>query len=170
MVRNEYKLWTYVNYFLPSKRFLLTIHNLTHTQLKSLDTLTDKSVKHWAGLPRSATNVMLHSKEGLNIKSISQLYMEAHTVSHVRTRTQGDTSVNNAVNCAIARESSWSTKKSIIVECEASYADALLQYVLQEVMSLHSLETSQLTFRTNSMNKSGNQTSHGLEVHSVYFF
>ena len=73
MVRNEYKLWMYDNYFLPSKRFLLTIHNLTQTQLKSLDTLTDKAIKRWAGVPRSATNVMIHMKEGLNIKSISQL-------------------------------------------------------------------------------------------------
>ena len=53
--------------------------------------------------------------------------MEAHTVSHVWTRTQGDTSVNNAVNCALIRESSWNTKKSTIVECEANYADALVQ-------------------------------------------
>ena len=51
MVRNEFKLWMYSNYLLPSKRFLLTIHTLTDTQLKSLDTLTDKAIKSWAGLP-----------------------------------------------------------------------------------------------------------------------
>ena len=65
----------YNNCFLPSKRFLLTIHNLTQTQLKSLDTLTDKAIKQWAGV----TNVMLHTKERLNTKSISQLYTETHT-------------------------------------------------------------------------------------------
>ena len=127
MVINEYKLWMYDNYFLPSKRFLLTIHNLTQTQLKSLDTLTDKAIKRWAGVPRSATNVMLHMKEGLNIKSISQLYTETHTVSHVRTRTKGDVGVNNAINCTLEREGEWTTKKSTTVECEASYKDALNQ-------------------------------------------
>ena len=34
-MRNEYKLWIYSNYFLPSKRFLLTVHNLTDTHLKN---------------------------------------------------------------------------------------------------------------------------------------
>ena len=68
-----------------------------------------------------------HAKEGLDIKSISQLYMEAHTVSHVRTRIQGNSSVNNAVNSSLEQESCWTTKKSTIVECEASYLDALIQ-------------------------------------------
>ena len=74
MVRKEYKLWIYANYFLPSKRFLLTVHTLTQTQLKTLDTLTDKAIKIWAGVPRSATNAVIHMKEALDIKSISQLY------------------------------------------------------------------------------------------------
>ena len=96
LVRNEYKLWIYSNYFLPSKRFLLTVHTLTQTQLKQLDTLTDKAIKRWAGVPRSATNVLIHIKKGLDIKSKTQLYTETHTVSHVRTRLHGDTAVNNA--------------------------------------------------------------------------
>ena len=125
MVRNEYKLWIYSNYFLPSKRFLLTVHTLTNTQLKKLDTITDKAIKKWMGTPNSATNVVIHSKEGLNIKSISQTYMEVHTQSHVRTRLQGDSSVNNAVNCTLERESSWSTKKSTTVECETTLLNAL---------------------------------------------
>ena len=32
LVRNEVRLWIYANYFLPSKRFLLTVHTLTQTQ------------------------------------------------------------------------------------------------------------------------------------------
>ena len=45
MVRNEFKLWMYSNCLLPSKRFLLTIHTLTDTQLKSLDTSQTKPSK-----------------------------------------------------------------------------------------------------------------------------
>ena len=41
-VRNEYKLWIFQEYLLPSKRFLLTVHTLTSTQLSKLDTLADK--------------------------------------------------------------------------------------------------------------------------------
>ena len=125
MVRNEYKLWIYSHYFLPSKQFLLTVHTLTQTQLKLLDTLTDKAIKRWAGVPRSATNVLIHSKEGMDIKSISQLYTETHTVSHVRTRLNGDPSVNKAINCTVNRESSWSTKTSTAVECEGTFLHAM---------------------------------------------
>ena len=44
----------------PIKSFLLTVHTLKKTQLQTLDTLTDKAVKRWVGLPRSATNVFIH--------------------------------------------------------------------------------------------------------------
>ena len=74
-VRNEYKLWMYSNYLLPSKRFLLTVHNLNETHLKHLDTFTDKFIKKWSGLPPSATNAVIHLRTGMNIKSISELYM-----------------------------------------------------------------------------------------------
>ena len=72
MVRNKFKLWIYANYLLPSKHFMLTIHVLTDTQLKLLDTLTDKSIKKWSGLPPSATNAVIHLYVGLGIKSISE--------------------------------------------------------------------------------------------------
>ena len=84
--------------FPPLETFLLTVHTLTQTHLKLLDILTDKAIKRWSGIPRSATNVLIHLKEGMNIKSISQLYTETHTLSHVRTRLQGDATVNNAIN------------------------------------------------------------------------
>ena len=60
-------------------------------------------------------------------QSISQLYMEAHTVSHVLTRTQGDSSLNNALNSSLEQEIYWTTKKSTMNECEASYEDAQIQ-------------------------------------------
>ena len=124
MVRDEYKLWIYSKYFLPSKRFLLTVHTLTKTQLQALDTLTDKAIKRWVGLPRSATNVFIHMTQALDIKSISQLYTEMHTVSHVRTRLQGDSIVNAAIDCTLEREGLWTTKQSTIVHCEATFATA----------------------------------------------
>ena len=52
MVRNKYKLRMYTNYLLPSKRFILTVHNLTKTSPEKLDRLSDKCFKQWAGLPQ----------------------------------------------------------------------------------------------------------------------
>ena len=46
---------------------------------------------------------IIHLKEGMDIKSITQLYTETHTVSHVRTRLQGDTTVNAALDCTLNR-------------------------------------------------------------------
>ena len=59
------------------------------------------------------------------MKSISQLYIETQTVSHVRTKLIGDETVNNAINCTLRREGSWSTKRSTTVECEATFTEAV---------------------------------------------
>ena len=64
-------------------------------------------------------------KEGMDVKSISELYMEAHCVSHARTRLLGDSSVNNVINSILARESSLTTKKCTTTEVEASFNSVL---------------------------------------------
>ena len=122
---NEFKLWIYKNYLLPSKCFILTIHVLTDTHLKLLDTLTDKAIKKWSGLPPSATNALIHMQEGLDMKSISELYTEAHTVSHTRTRLKGDKIVNSVVDATLARESQYTRKGSICIQAEARYQAAV---------------------------------------------
>ena len=66
-VRSKFKLWMYKEYFLPSERFLLTVHTLTSTQLSKLDTLPDNYIKKWAGVQRSATNALIPLKAGLKI-------------------------------------------------------------------------------------------------------
>ena len=64
-------------------------------------------------------------KEALDIKSISQLYTETHTVSHVRTRLQADSTVNSVIDCTLEREGEWTTKKSITVACEEIFVDSV---------------------------------------------
>ena len=145
MVRNEYKLWIYSNYLLPSKRFLLTIHTLTDSHLKLLDNLTDKSVKKWSGLPPSATNIILHMKEGLNFKSISELYMETHTVSHTRTRQKGDTNVNSVIDSSVQRESGFTRKKSASNEAEQIYKSCLESTIVLDELSVMTGETAALS-------------------------
>ena len=125
MVRNEYKLWMYINYLLPSKRFLLTVHTLTATHLKQLDTLTDKFIKKWSGILPSATNAIIHMDQGLGVKSVSEMYTECHAVSHTRTRLKGDVTVNTAINATLERESEFTQKKSTCVEAEATFKKSL---------------------------------------------
>ena len=101
------------------------MHTLTQTQLKTLDTLTDKAIKTGVGVPKSATNAVIHMKQALDIKTISQLYTETHTVSHVRTRLQADSTVNNVIDCTLQREGEWTTKASTTVICEEVFVDSV---------------------------------------------
>ena len=125
MIRNEYKLWILKNYLIPSKRYILTVHNLTNTELSKLDIVTDKYTKKWAGIPKSATNVVIHLKEALDIPSISHTYTEAHNVSHARTQLQGEICVNNVIDNTLQREQHFSHKKCTTTEAEIMFKSTL---------------------------------------------
>ena len=45
LVRNEFKIWIYKNYFLHSIRFLLTVHELPPSSLQKLDAMATKFLK-----------------------------------------------------------------------------------------------------------------------------
>ena len=123
-MRNEYKLAVLSRYLIPSLRFILTVHDLNKTTLKSLDTLCDKYAKKWAGIPKSGTNIIIHSPRTLNIPSISQLYKESHALTHTSTRLKGDRTVNNIIDKKIAREQEWTRKSSTACTSEALFQEA----------------------------------------------
>ena len=123
-VQNKYKLKIYHKYLLPSIRFLLTVHDITATDLKKLDTLSDKFIKKWAGLPPCATNAFLHMVNTMNIKSITALYQETHCVTHTATRLKGDSAVNHVLDCRVTRESEWTRKQSITVRAQEEFENA----------------------------------------------
>ena len=128
-IRNEYKLWIYKHYFLPSIRFLLTVHELTKTDQNKLDALCTKFVKKWCGLSPCATNSIIHMKAGLNIMSIPHIYSLSHSLAHSRTRILGDTKVNHALDSKITRESQWSNKKSTVCSAQSEYNKAHSEHV-----------------------------------------
>jgi hypothetical protein len=101
------------------------------TNLKKLDVFTDKYVKKWAGVPSSATNAVLHLRAGLHLKTISELYMEAHCTSHARTRHEGDETVNYVLDCTVNRESNFTRKKCTTVEAEAEFCKAINMNTVQ---------------------------------------
>ena len=128
-VRNEFKLWIYKHYFLPSVRFILTVHDLTKTDQTKLDALCTKYVKKWTGLPPCATNSIVHMKTGLDIMSIPHVYSLSHSLAHSRTRLQGDAKVNHALDCKIQRESQWFKKKSTVCSAQGEYNSARSEHV-----------------------------------------
>ena len=86
LVRNEYKVRIYAEYFLGSLRFLLSVHDLNKGQIKSLEDVSHAYVKDWLGLPQCASWAIVHDVHGLNIKSFDHLYKECRslTLSNIR--------------------------------------------------------------------------------------
>jgi hypothetical protein len=42
----------------------LTVHTVTATDLKKMDTFTDQYIKKWAGVPKCTTNSLIHMRAG----------------------------------------------------------------------------------------------------------
>ena len=81
LIRNEFKLRVYNEYSVPSIRYLLMTHELTDTQLNSLDQINTNAVKSWLQMkPKGPTPAILFSPDGLNLRRISDIYVESHTV------------------------------------------------------------------------------------------
>ena len=130
-VRQEYKLWIYKHYTLPSIRFLLTVHDITKTDLQKLDNLCHKYLKKWAGLPPCATNSVFHLKNALDIPSVTSVYDEAHYVAHTDARLKSDTIVNHSLDSKIDRESNFTRKQSITVISENTFQKSLNENTVQ---------------------------------------
>ena len=112
LVRDEFKVRIYSEYFLGSLRFLFSVHDLTKTQLKVLDDLTHVYLKKWLGLPRGASWALVHDAHGMNIKSIDHLYKESRALTLSNIRLFSDGRVRHALDSKEEREGKWSRKFS----------------------------------------------------------
>ncbi len=113
-IRNEYKLKIYKDYVIPASRFILTVHEVTQTNLTLLDTYLNQYLKKWAGLPQSATPAILHVDQYCAIKSIKELYEECHATAYCSIRMKGD---DLALDSKLQCEKTWSHKQSIATKC-----------------------------------------------------
>ena len=139
------------NYLIPSKRFLLTVHTLPQTHLKKLDTFVDKFIKKWAGIPKTATNAVKHLKEALDIPAISEMYTEAHNVSHARTRLQGDSTINTVIDLTLERESKYTRSRQTTTEAENLFRETLQLNTLDgEIPNFTGAEAKKLRNNFNS--------------------
>ena len=110
-IRDEYKLRFYVQYCVPSLRYLLTVHELTGSQLDLLDHLHTNTIKAFLGLPsRGPTPAIIHSPYGLAIPRLSEVYVESHTLAFARSMLKADDRVIHALRSKISRESQWKRK------------------------------------------------------------
>ena len=94
-------------------RYLLTVHELTDTQLDKLDHIHTNAIKAFLGLPpRGPTPAILHSTDGLGFPRISDLYLESHTLAYARCMVKADSRVLHALKSKLNRECLWKRKKT----------------------------------------------------------
>jgi hypothetical protein len=118
LVRDEHKARIYKEYFLPANFFILSIHDLTKTDLGKLDALANRYLKSWLGMPQRGSFLPVHSGLGMEVKSVSQLYKESRSLDIVRALLRGDHTVQTTVQAKVQHEQKW-TRKSAIFFCAA---------------------------------------------------
>jgi hypothetical protein len=89
LVRDERKVRIYKEYFLNANPFILSIHDLAKTDLNDLDALNNRYLKLWLGMPKSGFFLPIHSKLGIDVKSVSHLYKDNRSLDIVRALEQG---------------------------------------------------------------------------------
>ena len=115
LVRDERKVRIYKEYFLPANRFILSIHDLTKTDLGKLDALANRYLKSWLGMPQGGSFLPVHSGLGMDVKSVSHLYKESRSLDIVRALIRGDHTVQTTVQAKVQREQKWTRKSAISV-------------------------------------------------------
>ncbi len=153
LIREEYKMNIYTKYVIPALRFKLSVHDITHTNLKLLDNIVDKKLKQWLHIPPSGTRAILHCVEGLGIKSITHLYRECHGVCHATSRLKADKTVNVALDERINHERNWTRKGSITVDSENIYHSVIANESNTNIKSIKSKVKSSIQ---DDINKSWN--------------
>jgi hypothetical protein len=93
LVRNEHKVRIYKEYFLPADRLILSIHDLTKTDLGKLDALTNRYLKSWLGMPQEGSVLPVHSGLDMDVKSVSHLYKKSQSLDIVRALIRRDHTV-----------------------------------------------------------------------------
>ncbi len=110
-VRNEYKTRIYIQYGLPSLRYILSVHSLTDTQLADLDNIQTRILNQWLKIPKHGANRSgLYSDKGLGFKLVSELYFECRTMCLASSLVRADQKVQAALDSKLKREASWTRK------------------------------------------------------------
>ena len=164
LVRDEYKLKIYSEYFLQSIRFHLTVNDMSDTQLKSLDSLTNRYLKKWSGLARPATLAFIHMPQFLNVMSISDLYLQSHALSYAKARFHSDPNVIACLDSALDRESKWTGKKSTIVKCNELWSE-----VKDSAHSVGSVKTQTKSLLRNETSSEWASHVQSLAVQGTFF-
>ena len=113
LIREDYKVKMFRDYVIPSSRFLLTVHEITYTNLDKLDALCNKFLKKWMHMPQSAAPEILKIRGLAHVPSVKQTYQECQVSSYISSMTKADASVTHCLISKLRRESQWTRKNSV---------------------------------------------------------
>ena len=130
LVRNEYKVRIYSDYYLGSLRYLFSVPDLNKAQIKDLEDLSHRYLKKWLGLPRGATWALVNDSHGLGLKSISHFYLESRALMLSNIRFFSNGRVRHALDSKERREVTWSRKFS-----PAIYTKGLIEEVVTPIVN-----------------------------------
>ena len=116
LIRSEYKLWIHKNYLntiqaIPAQ----CAHTATYKTVQTKHTC-GQIHKKWVGIPKSATNAIIHSKTGMDIQTISEVYTVAHYSAHTRIRLQGDPLINHVLDHTLEHEVHYCKTKFVTTQ------------------------------------------------------
>ncbi|XP_035669036.1 uncharacterized protein LOC118411108 [Branchiostoma floridae] len=116
-VRGEYKCEMYRVYIQGAIRYLLTVHDVSRTQLHEISHSVTQYLKKWANMKKSSDPGIIYHSQGLGLSSVQQLYMQQHANVMATVLTSGDDSVRNALDAKVERESAFTRKSTGTMEC-----------------------------------------------------
>ena len=94
------------------------------THLEELDLLSQKYLKKWLGIPpMGSTSLGIFSPLLLDIKPVSQVYLEGHLGAYINTMLVADPDTQEALRCAEEREGEWVHRSSTILQCKGIFEE-----------------------------------------------
>lgn len=158
LVRGEYKIEIYKKYLLPASRFLLTVHEISKTNLTKLDSLSHRYLKSWAGLPQCAATEIFHLPIFLDIPTVTQIYLQSHSTAHASSRIKADETVQAALDSKLEREAKWIRKFSIAQYSDSQFKDIPQDPTTDQTITLaHAKKTIKTSVKDEML---GKWTSH----------
>jgi hypothetical protein len=76
LVCDEREVRIHKEYSLPANHFILSIHDLTKSDLGKLGALANRYLKSWLGMPQRGSFLTMHYGLGMDVKSVSHLYKQ----------------------------------------------------------------------------------------------
>ena len=124
------KLWLYQHFVVSKLAWPFTSSNLSLTYVEQLQAIANRSLKQWAGLPRSGNTTILHlgksNRAGLHVKFLPTFWKQMQIVRLDILKHSSDSRCSRLYERLVVTQNEWTRKYAPAVEhaCASSVAEA----------------------------------------------